>query len=211
MFHMTNVHLIKNNNVDELWEEVSTIPHATLYAIDKRSAVSYIVDLASQMIQYFCTITQQHLYYDHIRNEKQCVTFLQSNATVAIDETRTLVPKYIHLNRFQITNANLLSDVQKKNKLYNQILLLPTLVKVLFFIKNHKNQKSIISCSQYCKIVNCTARFLNLEPDLLNKFHEILCRPPSKLTKLENLERLYYAFPSEKNTIKQTLSYLESL
>lgn len=212
-FASVHHHFTKHDHIDELWEEVSSIPLNTLYAIDKRSDVLFVLDLASQLLQYFCLITQQDLYYQNLTKEISCVTFLQSNASFTFDED--CKPRYLLLNRFQIKNANLLVANQKKRKLLLQIFSVPMIIKLLFFTKNKKStQKTIIQCSEHnCKLLNYTPRFLGLNEnfELMQNFHEVFCRMLTNTTKIESFESLHLLFPQERTAITETINYLHQM
>lgn len=207
-FESVKYHYTKHNHIDEIWEEVSEIPHNTLYSIDKRTDISFIFELAQQLIQWFCLITQQDLYYEHLNTPSKCVNFLQSNATfVYVNEK----PKYIQVNRFQLKNANLMALVQKRKKLFHQIYNIPLLIKTLFFQKNrHNTTKNIESCYDHCKITNFTFRYMIHNTTLIQNFHEVLCKiGPTE--KIESFERLTELFPTESINIHETITYLNNL
>ncbi|UBZ25681.1 hypothetical protein QKT26_gp91 [Carcinus maenas nudivirus] len=204
-------HTTKYNSIDELWEKVSLIPTTSLYSIDKLSDLSLILKVCGQFINTICLMTQQNLFYENLPKANNCTTFLQTTTAIAYDEDSS-TPRFINLNRFQIKNANLMPPVQKKRKLLNQVTTLPIIIQFLFFSKSTKksNNKTIIKCSDTCKLSFYTARFIHFnESPISDAFHHIYCNNyRAKIHIFENLETL---FPNEAQAIIDTMKHFNTL
>ncbi|QBB28696.1 hypothetical protein HgNV_091 [Homarus gammarus nudivirus] len=204
----TTCHFTKHNSVDELWECVQMLPHTTLYNIDKLSSLGLMLKLSSDLVNSICLMTQANFYYKNLPKPNSCIPFLQSMITVVVnDQDHTF--KLLQLNRFQIKNANIMPKIQQKKKLTAQLGIIPSIVKSLIFTKNKKqNDKTIIKCSENCKLVGYSSRFM-LSIDELPKaqlFHDVYCTQSTyRLATFENLANL---FTEQKYIIDKTISYI---
>ncbi|UVX94952.1 hypothetical protein CsNV_092 [Callinectes sapidus nudivirus] len=209
-FSSVTYHVTKYNYIDELWEKVSLIPISSLYNIDKLSNLSVIVELSGQMVSALCSLIQENLYYQNTPKGTNCIPFLQSTTAFTFDEVDQK-PRFIHLNRFQIKNANLMPALQKKRKLLAQASIIPSLILSIFFSKSKKSSsKTIVKCSEVCKLMLLTPRFVKFNEDpICEVFHEIYCN--SKNTKFDMLENLTLLFPNNRTDIIDTLKHFGNL
>lgn len=209
-FNSTFYHYTKNDLIDEYWEEVSDIPLNSLYSIDKRTNITFILELVSQLIQWFCRLTTSELFYYNITVISKHIHFLQNNATFVYSNN---TPRFIQLNRFQIKSASLMTYHQKKRTLISQVCMIPLILKVLFFTKNKKaSYKTLEACSDHCKLVNYSLRFLLSNDDLhiVQNMHSVYCNT-SSTEKIQSFEALSNLVPSEQGVIHECIAYLNNI
>ncbi len=203
-------HYSQNNYIDEIWEKVSKVPINSLYNIDRKSNISFIIELASQMIQSICDLTTNNLYYKLFNTKRNSTKFLQNIAAFTI-KTHNFTPKYIHMNRECLINLTNASDVMRKKKLINQLEYFPEIIKVLFFTTNKKkNQKNPYICNvKTCKLTALMPRYMSSvevqNTDFIVNFHDVFCNYTSKMNLFEFLGNI---FPDVATSITTTIKYI---
>nr|WOZ57672.1 hypothetical protein MmNV_79 [Menippe mercenaria nudivirus] len=200
--------LNKHDAVSEVCEKISIQPLCSLYSLDKRTDVSMVLTLASQLIEYFITILLlEDRRFTNITRENDCIHFLNTHAAFALDNKNEA--RFIILNRHMIQTQPL-PEKQKAKKMISMLFSTSIMCKVLLFCKNKKStQKTIQPCHKSaCKLSTYTPRFLNMynDDDLLVKLHFVFC---SSFSDVDIFTNLYQVIPISSTMLNEAVKYVQ--
>ncbi|UBZ25588.1 hypothetical protein CcNV_103 [Crangon crangon nudivirus] len=201
-------HHTATNRIDEIWEELSTLPLGSLYNLTPACSSVLIKNIITQLIISLCEqVCTEHVYrLLFTTNKSTARSFIQNIGAIAESTSGDVEEgfRYLHLNRFNLHCVSRYNNKQKVRVMRNQLLNILDIIRCFLMTKIVKVTKDY-TCHN-CKLVGYCPRFLDMD---VCELHTIYCS--SHTQKLARLMVVGQVYPNTKHAILNAIAKVESL